>query len=224
MSKSLVKIRTPKLELAWVNISGEGKENLSGKIQYVATGILEPKNPDHKAFIDSIDEFWANNKPKFMGEKRKPKSIGYRLCDPMRDEAGDPVRDDEDKIVYDKEGRLSIQFSTATAFPDGSKKKVRVYNAKAKEVALGEKKIGNGSIGFIAGAMDIYIVKDNKGKELDAGVTFYLDSIQLTKFVEFSNDPGFEAVDGDDEEAWTGDDFEGEEVNESSAPSAGVRL
>lgn len=229
MAKTIIKVKTPKVELAWVNITGEGKANLNGQMQYVTTGIIDPKNnADHKAFIDMIDEFWADNKPAFMGAKRKPKSLGYYPCDPKRDAEGQPIKDDEDKIVYDPEGRYALAFKTGTSFPDGSAKVVRIFNAKAKEVALGAKKIGNGSLGFISGAMDIYVVKDGKGKELDAGVTLYLDAIQLTKLVEYSADAGFEAVEDDEEgEGWTGeDDFEGEEIppEEKSAPKAGPRL
>lgn len=226
MSKTLVKTRTPKGELAWVNISGEGKANMNGSMQYVASLVIDPKNnADHQAYIDQINAFWDENKPKFMGEKRKPKSLGYSFSDPKRDEQGDVIRDDEDKVVYDPEGKVSLSFKTSVSFPDGSTKVVRVFNAKAKEVALGNKKVGNGSIGYISGAMDIYTVKDGKGKEIDAGVTLYLDAIQLTKFVEYSADAGFEA-DEEDADGWTGDDdWTGEETAaEPAAPKAGPRL
>lgn len=228
MSKTVAKLASPKGELAWVNISGEGKENLSGKMQYLASLILDPKNvPAHKAFIDQIDEFWADNKPAFMG-KRKPKSIGYYFSDPLRDAEGQPIKDEEDKIKYDPEGRVTVAFKTATTFPDGSTKLVRVFNAKNKEVALGNKKIGNGSIGFVSGAMDIYEVTDNKKKAIDAGVTLYLDAIQLTKFVEYSADTGFEARDEEEEDGWTGEEDESDAAlaaaEEKPAPKAGPRL
>lgn len=226
MSKTLVKTKSPKGELSWVNISGEGKANMNGAMQYVATLIIDPKNnEEHKAYIDQIDEFWADNKPTFMGAKRKPKSLGYYFCDPLRDAEGQPIKDDEDKVKYDPEGRVAVQYKTATTFPDGSTKLVRVFNAKASEVALGKKKIGNGSIGFVSGAMDIYVVKDGKGKEMDAGVTLYLDAIQLTKFVEYSADAGFDAV--EDEDGWTGEEEwigEEEQAEAKPAPKAGPRL
>jgi len=226
MSKTLLKINSPKGELAWVNITGEGKENMSGKLQYVASLILDPKNvPAHQEFIDKIDEFWADNKPQFMG-KRKAKSLGYSLCDPLRDAEGQPIRDEEDKVKYDPDGRVTVSFKTATTFPDGSTKIVRIFNAKNKEVALGNKKIGNGSVGFVSGALDIYEVTDSKKKSIDAGVTIYLDAIQLVKFVEYSSDAGFEAV--EDEDAWTGDEFEDvdayEQAKTEDKPKAGPRL
>lgn len=232
MAKTLQKVVTPKGELAWVTITGEGKENISGKLQYVASIILDPKHKEaDKAFIDSIDEFWADNKPSWMG-KRKAKSLGYYLCDPLRNEAGDVIKDDEDKVQYDPEGRVMVSFKTGTTFPDGSTKVVKTYNSKAKEVSLGKLRIGNGSIGFISGAMDIYEVKDNKGKQLDAGITLYLNAIQINKLVEFSDDAGFKASEEDDEEGgWTGDEgFEGTSVEEAEVESkptkskAGPRL
>lgn len=210
MSKALTKVVTPKGELAWITITGEGKENMSGKLQYVASVILDPKKEADKAFIDSIDDFWDDNKPAWMG-KRKAKSLGYYLCDPLRGDDGEPLRDEEDKVKYDPNGRVMVSFKTGTTFPDGSAKVVKTYNSKAKEVSLGKIRIGNGSIGYISGAMDIYEVTDSKKKGTDAGITFYLNAIQINKLVEFSSDDGFKPSEDDDEEdSFTGDEgFEG---------------
>lgn len=230
MAKTIQKVVTPKGLLMWVTITGEGKENMSGKLQYVASIILDPKKvAADKEFLDSIDEFWADNKPTAMG-KRKAKSLGYFLCDPLRNEAGDILKDEEDKTQYDPEGRYMVTFKTGTTFPDGSTKVVKTYNSKAKEVALGKLRIGNESVGFISGAMDIYEVKDKKGNLSDAGVTLYLNAIQINKLVEFSDDAGFKASEEDDEEGgWTGDEgFEGTSVEETVAPAktgkAGPRI
>ena len=91
-----------------------------------------------------------------------------------------------------------------------------MYNAKGKLVEVGDLKIGNGSVGVISGAMDIYTNKTKAGQIVDAGVTLYLDAIQIIKLNEYTQDPGFEAV--DDEDAWGGDEWTGEE--ESAAPEA----
>jgi len=228
MSKALTKLITPKGELRWVTITGEGKENMSGKMQYVASIVLDPKNKaEDKAFVDKVDAFWQENKPAFMG-KRKAKSLGYFLCDPLLDEAGDPILDDEDKPKYDPDGRVMVTFKTGVSFPDGSTKVVATYNSKAKKVALGNTKIGNGSIGFLSGAMDIYEVKA-KDKSTDAGVTFYLNAIQINKLVEYSDDAGFApSEDDEDEGGWTGDEgFEGTAAEDTpvvSSAKAGPRL
>ena len=198
MTDAIVKTVTPKGELRWVTITGEGKENMSGAMQYKADIILDPTNdPVHQAYIDKIDTFWEENKPK--GHKRKPKSLGYYLCDKVLDANGDPVKDDEDMFVYQKDGKVSVSFKTATTFPDGSAKKVTTRNAKGAEVNLGDTMIGNGSMGYLAGAMDIYSHKAN------AGVTLYLDAIKLTKLEVFGGANPFAETE-DDEDGWTGED------------------
>tara|TARA_R110002153_G_scaffold249071_1_gene405322 strand:+ start:440 stop:1093 length:654 start_codon:yes stop_codon:yes gene_type:complete len=217
MANAIEKIKTPKGNLEWVTISGEGKENLSGKMKYQANVVLDPTNvPAHQAIIDKIDAFWEENKPK--GFTRKPKSTGYYFHDPILDEDGEPTYNDDGKKIFDKKGKVHLTFSTDTTFPSGDAKVVKIYNAKANVVSLGDKSIGNGSIGYISGAMGIYEAKA-KGKTIDAGVTLYLNGIQLTKFVEFTGaDDGFAA---EEEE----DGFTGVDADENSfEPEAKVKL
>lgn len=213
-----VKIVTPKGELRWVTITGEGKENMSGKLQYVASLVVPPAvGAEFKA---KVLAFWEENKP---AGRKVPKSTGVYFADPLLGPDGEPVKDDADKTVYDPEGNVSIAFHTGTTFPDGSTKKVKTFNSKAKEVSLGDIRIGNGSIGYISGSMGIYENKDSKGKILDAGVTLYLDSIQIVKLIEYAQDSGFAADDSD--EAWTGDEhWTGSETEETTKASAGPRL
>lgn len=218
------KTKSPKGELVWVTITGEGKENLNGKMQYKADMILDPANePAHQAYLDSLKAFWDENKPK--NHKKKPKSLGWYLNDPVVDDEGNPVLDDEGEKQYVEikdGGKVRLSFKTATTFPDGKAKVVKVYNSKAKRVDLGEIMIGNGSIGYISGAVGTYNVMDPTGKKIiDAGVTLYLDAIQLLKLVKYEGaDPGFEAADEDelDEgEGFTGvgEDEDFEEAGES---------
>jgi len=192
---TIEKIKTTKGTFEWVTISGEGKENLSGKMKYQANLVIDPQNvPADAALIAKIDAFWTENKPK--GFNRPPKSTGYYLHDPVLDAAGEPTYNDEGKKVFNKDGKMHLTFSTDTAFPSGDTKVVKVYNAKANVISLGDKSIGNGSEGYISGAMGIYEAKQ-KGKTIDAGVTLYLNGVQLTKFVEFSgSDDGFGEEDG----------------------------
>ncbi len=214
---SIQKITTPKGELEWVTITGEGKENLSGKMQYVASLILDPdNNKADKEFIASIDAFWDENKP----IKKDAKSLGYyahKVKDAEPDADGD--------ATYTETGKVLLSFKTGISFPDGSPKVVKTYNSKAKPVALGDIKIGNGSIGQIAGAMGIYQVNDPKGKKIiDAGVTLYLDSIKISKLVEFTQDAGFDA-DEDSEDGFTGDEgWTGTEEGASAPAEGGPRL
>ena len=212
MANAIEKIKSPKGELQWVTITGEGKENLSGKMKYQANIVIDPQNiPADQAIIDKIDAFWEENKPKTF--KRKPKSTGYYFHDPVLDEDGEPTYNDDGKKIFDKKGKMHLTFSTDTTFPSGDTKVVKTYNAKANVISLGDKSIGNGSIGYIAGAMGIY-TSEKKGAIIDAGVTLYLNGIQLTKFVEFTGaDDGFAA--DEDEDGFTGvdadeNDFEAE--------------
>ena len=213
MANAIAKIKSSKGTLEWVTISGEGKENLSGKMKYQANVVLDPKNnPADQAIIDKIDAFWEENKPK--GFARKPKSTGYYFHDAVLDEDGEPTYDDDGNKVFDKNGRMHLTFSTDTTFPSGDPKVVKVYNAKANVISLGNKSIGNGSEGYIAGAMGIYEAKA-KGKTIDAGVTLYLNGIQLTKFVEFTGaDDGFEA----DEDGFMGVDADENEFEAEESP------
>lgn len=198
-------IKTGRVTLEWVNIRGEGKENLSGKMQYVANGVVEDTDP----LLAEIQAFWDKNKP--AGFKKDAKSLGiydHTVKSADTDENGKPI--------YVPDGKKYLAFKTGVAYSDGKPKVVRVYNAKGKLVEVGDLKIGNGSVGVISGAMDIYTNKTKAGQIVDAGVTLYLDAIQIIKLNEYTQDPGFEAV--DDEDAWGGDEWTGEE--ESAAPEA----
>lgn len=196
---AIEKTVTPKGELEWVIITGDGKENLNGQMQYVANLVLDPDNvPEHAAYIEKIKAYWEENKPKGMKE---PKSLGIYPHKVKTDET-----DDEGKPVYAEDGRTNLAFKTGTTFPDGSPKVVKTFNSKAKEVQLGDTKIGNGSVGQISGAMNVYEVKGPKNKLIDAGVTLYLDAIKISKLVEFSTDAGFAADDDEEDEGFVGDE------------------
>ena len=209
---NIVKFKSPKGELEWVTIDGEGKENLSGKLQYLASVVIEADDP----IVKQIEDFWNKNKPK--GFKKDAKSNGIYPHNAPTDK-----KDEEGKTIYEEDGKLVLSFKTGTTFPDGSHKKVQVYNAKARKVELPEgTKIGNGSIGVVAGAMGIYTNKTKQGAVIDAGVTLYLDAIQIFKLEEFTTDAGFDASDEEDgwsgDEGWTGDEESSSGVEPESKP------
>ena len=210
MSK-IAKFKSPKGTLEWVTIDGEGKENLSGKLQYVANVVVEADSP----IVAQIEKFWEENKP--AGFKKDAKSNGIY---PHKADTG--KKDEDGKAIFEEDGKLYLAFKTGTTFPDGSTKKVQIYNAKARKVELPEgTKIGNGTIGVISGAMGIYQNKTPKGALVDAGVTLYLDAIQVLKLEEFTTDAGFDA-DESEEGGWTGDEgWTGEEESTGSAESEG---
>ena len=203
---SIQKLTTPKGTLEWVTIDGEGKENLSGKKQYVANIVLEADSP----VVEKIKQFWKDNKPN--GFKKDAKSLGIY---PHTADSG--KKDEEGKAIYEEDGKVYLAFKTGVSFPDGSTKVVTTYNSKAAKVTLPEgTKIGNGSIGCLSGAMGIYTNKAPKGGAiLDAGVTLYLDAIQILKLEEYTADVGFEV--DEDEDGFTGDEgWTGEESSESN--------
>jgi len=177
----LKKIMTPVGELLWVYHSGEGKEDLSGRWQYVATLALEGEAAEDLKM--QINNFWAENKPK--KHNKPPKSLGFK---PETDADGNET------------GRTLFIFKTSTTFPNGEKKVINIYNAKGNKIALGDKKIGNGSTGRISGYMGIY---ESPG---GVGVTLYLNSIQLKKFIEYNIGDNFDDISESEEDFITPDE------------------
>lgn len=198
------KFTSPKGEIEWATIDGEGKANLSGKMQYVANVVVDSDDP----IVDSINEFWDEHKPK--GFKKAPKSTGIY---PYKAASGE--KDEDGKDVYEEvEGKCTLAFKTGTHYTDGQPKKIQIYNSKARKVELPkDTKIGNGTIGQISGAMGIYQTMSPNGKSLiDAGVTLYLNSIKISKLVEYEGDGDNFEPDEDGEEGWTGDEgWEGDD-------------
>lgn len=192
-------LQTPVSDLEWVIISGEGKENtLNGNMEYQASLVLDPDNNEsHKTFVNNIDAFWKANKPTKY-KQDEPKSNGlypHKVPTGEKDEDGDNI--------YEETGKLVLATKTKTTFKDGNQKVIKVFNAKGAEISLGDKKIANGSRGRLKVVMSIYEQKDKKGNVLAAGVSFYLNGVQLSKFVEYEG-AGFDALEDED-----GDGFEG---------------
>ncbi len=193
---------TPKGELVWVFIDGKGKKDLNGNDRYTASLRLKNDSKELKEITKLIDTFWEDHKPK--GKK------GYK-SNGIREEF---KKDDEG--VEQETGYHLVNFWTGISFPDGSDKVIKIFRAKKMggqivqaEVNLGSKKIGNGSTGYISGAMDIY---DQGGK--NCGVTLYLNGIQLVKLVEFTGTMVLATPDEDDiDDSW-GDDIESTEEEE----------
>jgi len=179
-------METPKGELYWVSVDGT-KKDLNGNLRHVASMRVKEGSSEHKQVAAEIDTYWQENKPK--GKKQKSNGM---------------------KEEYDKEGNPTgywlVNFWTGTTWKDGKSKSIGIYNAAGKPASLGDKKVGNGSIGRIKGSMGIY----NRAE--GAGVTLYLNAIQIVKLEEYSQDGGFAADESG--EGWGGE----EEDNWSSTP------
>lgn len=214
MAKSdLVPVTTPKGELHYVNISGQGKENYNEDgYEYTAT-VYIPK-ADCQELMAKCDEV--------IGEVPKGKNLkskGYREL--LKDEEGKLFFPTSNRSEGEPSGIIAFPFKTGTTFADGKTKKISVFNKDAQKINLGDRKIGNGSIGKISGKLK----RNENGKDISCSL--YLHAIQLTKFVEYVDDAGFEAEEGDfegveDEE--TGFQTEPEETSEAPAKKAKPRL
>lgn len=187
-------VPTKESELRWVFIDQPGKPNLQDKMCLNATLVLKTASKGCEALKTAIEDFWDENKP--SGAK-KAKSFGWR----------DEVDDDEKPT-----GETSFSFWTSATWPDGKPHIIDIYNAKGSKIALGGKKIGNGSFGAISGVMGIY----DQGVAA-RGVTLYLNAIQLTQFLEFSQDAGFGEEEGDFDGVATEFDGTSEEEPEGEA-------
>lgn len=187
---SNVIIDSPVGDLEWVVIDGEGKPDLQNIPKYQADVVLEPEKAE--PFVAMVKQFWEENKPK--GAK-DAKSLGV-YPHTVKDEAASKEAGEN---VYKETGKTVIRFKTGTTYQSGDPKIIKVFNSKGNEVSLQGKKIGNGSRGRVNGVMAIYNI--NKAT---CGVTFYLNAIQLSKFVEFTGGANFDAIDEDG-------DFEGVE-------------
>jgi hypothetical protein len=165
---SKLKFTSPKGFLKWVFITGPGRKNLNGVDEYTAS--VEMPIEAAKAAMKQIDDLWEAEKPKGAKE---PKSKGYRIS--------------EDGSM------VTFNLKTKTVYQNNEPKKIRVFNSRAEEVTLPDTtKIGNGSRGRLSGVAALY-----DAGVAARGVTLYLDSVQLTKFVEYKEGSDFE-VDEDD--------------------------
>lgn len=182
---TLAPITTPIGDLEWTIISGEGKESLNGTMKYQSTVVVTAEAA--KPLTDAIEKFWQDNRPKSVAT---PKSTGIK---PHMVDTG-KVDEFTGKKIYEPDGKVAITLATGTEYKDGKPKKIQVANAKGAIVDLLGKKIGNGSRGLLKGLMSVYEVKTPKGAITDAGVTLYLNSVQLTKFVEYTGDDTFAEV------------------------------
>ena len=177
-------IDSPVGDLEWVHISGEGKPDLQGIPKYQVDVVITAEQAE--SFKDLVNAYWEENKPK--GAK-KAKSLGLYHHMVKDEEASKEAGEN----VYKDTGKTVIRFKTGTTFQSGDPKVVKVFNSKGNEVSLQGKKVGNGSRGRVNGVMAIYNINP-----ATSGVTFYLNAIQLSKFVEYIGGANFDTIDEKD--------------------------
>ncbi len=165
MSKA--KFTSPVGNIMWAFVTGQGRENLNGQMQYSLE--VHANRADVQEFIDEIDSFWEDNKPKSV---KKAKSLGYKDVD-------------EDTVAF--------TAKTNTTYQSGDPKKIALYDAKGRRLELDEGvRIGNNSKGRFSATMAIY----DAGK-MGSGVTFYLNSVQIAHLVQYEDSDSFDEIDGD---------------------------
>lgn len=193
-------------ELCWVFIDQPGKADLNGKMRLVASIRTKSDSDECKALEGAIRDFWNEHKPKGA----KLKSLGFKPEKVKTDEV-----DENNEPVFKETGFTLFNFWTGTHYKDGKARTIDIHNAKGNKVSLGGKKIGNGSLGSIAFTAEIY----DSGPSA-RGVTLFLGAIQLTKFVEFSQDANFASQDEEDGFMGVDDEFEGEPAAEEASGTA----
>ena len=199
MAQIKLMFKTPLQELEWVSITGNGKVKMNKDpssedpkdFYYTATTVY-PNEAAMKKDKAVFDKFWKENRPAGVTAQSykmfKPEMI------PELDEAGKPREDEEGAIIKKATGRWLLAAKTVTRWPDGKPNRVKVLRGNGNPLNLGEKKIGNGTIGVIHGAIGINAFAGNEG------LAFYLNAIQIKKFVEYTEADAVEAEDlGEDE-------------------------
>ncbi len=196
MANTYLPFKTPVSDIQWITLTGEGKPNMKGdKFHYTATAILTQAQAD--AILAELQDFWKANRPKgALAKQSKPVVKAYMYKTEEKDADGDPIKahkkNDAGELLY------IMQAKTYVTNKDGATTKVPVLNSKGKPISLGDKVIGAGSRGVIHGAIGIYNVDGS------SGLTWYLNKVQLTKFVEYEGS-GTEVEDlGDDTEGLDG--------------------
>jgi len=202
-------IDSPVGNLEWVFIDGDGKEDLQGNPKYQVDVVLTPEQAE--PFKAMVQEYWESNKPK--GAKNA-KSLGIYPHTVKDDKASK----EEGENVYKETGNTVVRFKTGTTYQSGDKKIVKVFNSKGNEISLHGKKIGNGSRGRANGVMAIYNI--NKAT---CGVTFYLNAIQLSKFVEFTGGANFDDI-GEEDGGFEGVEGELSAIEDEATEAAKPRL
>jgi len=176
--------KTPLAELRWVNITGQGKmrmdptgeldKNDPASYQFTATAILTKEQAT--PLIAQMKAYWKDNKP--AGATKMQYDLIKEEMEPVLDNAGNTQEDDEGEIIKQPTGFYIMAAKTTTQWPDGKPNKIKVLRGNGQPLNLGDKEIGDGSVGVIHGTVAVNAFKGNEG------LNFYLTAVQLKKFVE----------------------------------------
>ncbi len=194
----MLTFKTPLCELQYVSINGKGKKKYdptnslddddAKNFQYVATAILTEKQAT--AIKKILTDFWRANKPAGSTKQKYDLLKPYTTKTEELDEDGDAIKeavlDDDGKPLY------TMMFKTGTVWPDGKAQAIKVLRANGAPLRLGDKVIGNGSIGVIHGKIGVNGFGGNEG------LLAFLSAVQLKKYVEPTDEVDADDL-GDDE-------------------------
>lgn len=217
LSGKNVIVESPVGDFEWVIVTGQGKLNTLKKpdaagnkhYEYQATLLLSADDEDCILFQEEIMQYWEDTRPKKFA-KASPKSCGFK---PHKIKT-DKIDPETEEVIWEEDGLIAFTFKTNTTYGDGKDKVITIFNAKGREVQLGDRKIGQGSRGRIKGVIKGY----EQPKE--AGVSLYLNGIQLSKFVPFVGGTSFDELEDGDEDGFEGFDEDGQEALEEADKEA----
>jgi len=158
--------KTPLLPLAWVNITGQGKLKMNKDANsedpkdynYTAT-VIYPDEAAMKPHKAMFDKFWRENKP--AGCTKQNYDMFKPEMAPVLDAAGKEQHDEDDAIIKAETGRWTLAAKTLTQWPDGKPNVIKVLRGNGTKLDLGDRNIGEGSIGVLHGSVGINAYSGN---------------------------------------------------------------
>lgn len=215
MAQVKMTFKTPLLPLSWVNIAGQGKLKMNAEddgkpenYNYTAT-VTYPDEATMKADKKLFDTFWRENKP--QGCTKQNYDMFKPEMEPDLDADGKEQFDEDDALIKKPTGRWTLAAKTITHWPrDGKQNVVKTLRANGTHLAIGDKVIGEGSIGVLHGSVGINAFPGNEG------LAFYLTTVQLKKFVEYTGSDEVDATDLGEDEGM--EDLDMDQVEELDTP------
>jgi len=182
------KVKTPKGELRYVFIDGEGRDQaMPGNdphMQFVCSVVLEKDSEAHKNILAQIDEEWTAYKTaNGIKPAVKPKTNGIK-----------PVLDKE---TGEETNDVLVTFKTNTVWPNGNPQVVKVFDHKGNDITTAvhaaDWSVGNGSTGVIHGTA--------QGNDVGGAqkVTLYLSAVQIATLTKYEGtEIEVDEMDGED--------------------------
>ncbi len=212
MAQPKLTFKTPLLPLEWVSITGKGKVKMNkdplsedSKDFYFTASVVYPDQATMEKDKAIFDKFWRENRP--AGCTKQSYTMFKPQMLPVLDAEGKPQEDEDGAVIKKETGKWLLSAKTLTQWPDGKPNRVRILRGNGNPLDLGDKQIGNGSIGVLHGSVGINSYPNNEG------LAFYLNAIQLKKFEEYTAADDIAADDLGEDEGMEGVDIDTADVS-----------